>query len=891
MDRANQQKGRRGPVVLALFIATAMLLTLTSSASALTLGIGWVNPANNEPEMPIVAKSGAQAFRVVLPPTNDNDGTVRAASESGVTILANVSAEYPEGLPVGENRKIFMEKLYQEVRRYGDNGSFWTEPGNTGLPKKPITTWEIWNEPNLHGVDAAAFGKFVSEAADKIQQASIDQAAHMTTVLSGGLLAEGNVGWGKNEQPWSYTGAMAYLQTAYAEFGSNANVTGVAIHPYEINDQNFINGTNTTRIQAFEYAVSHFHTKLAELANGGPQKSMWITETGWPVGGEHQISEADQAAALRQVVNYLWANEASLNVKDLIWYNLRDLPSTDSNWANWCGLRDHAGNFRPSWTAFQEKAGVAQVIPQAPTVTTTAATSVRSSQATLNGTVNPGNLPTTYRFEYGTTTNFGSSVTGGSAGEGGSAVASSVVLKGLQPNTTYYYRIVASNAIETRSGATASFQTPNFHYSLGTSNGGGLGSWNSIISTKTRPTLVRRGDWNGDGKSDLVAFELSGSSSYRIMLGISNGSGIGPWTQIGSVTGVSGLPARAAVGDWNGDGKADLIATETTSASSYRIMLGTSNGAGLGTWGQIGSVTGVSGPPAAIGVGDWNGDGKADLIATESTSASSYRIMLGTSNGSGLGIWNNIGSVTGVSGPPAAIGVGDWNGDGKADLLAIESASASSYRIMLGTSNGAGLGTWSQIGSVTGVSGPPAAIGVGDWTGDGKADLVATESTSPSSYRIMLGTSNGSGLGTWSQIGKTEGVSGPPAGVGVGDWNSDGKADLLTTESTSSSSYRIMLGTSNGSGLGTWSQIGKTEGVSGPPAGVGVGDWNGDGKADLLALESTSPSSYRIMLGTSNGSGLGTWSKIGETSGWLSAIAVGDFTGDKKADLIAGQDE
>jgi hypothetical protein len=442
-------------------LATAFALAFVSSASALTLGVGWVNPANTEPEMPIVAKSGAEAFRVPLPPTNNNDGVVRAASENGVTIHAEVSAEYQgdPGLPSGANRTDFMNKLYQEVRSYGYSGSFWSKEGNTSLPKKYITTWEIWNEPNIHGIGAEEFGQFVSEAANTIQQASKDQAGGATTVLSGGLLSLGNTGTGLS----GYWGAAGYLHNAYTYFASNSNVTGVAIHPYEIDDATFYNGPTTTRVQAFEYAVNGFHNELAQLAkeHGTAQKSLWITETGWPVEGpEHPISQSDQANALRQVVNYLRSNEASLNVKDLLWYNLRDLSGT-STWDDFCGLRDHNGNFRQSWTAFQEKAGVAQVIPQAPEVETKPAEPVYETQATLKGWVHPHGLPTSYHFDWGATTNFGSSVPvpdGTVSSEIG--VWISAPLSGLKLATTYYYRVVATNALGTSVSGISSFRTP-----------------------------------------------------------------------------------------------------------------------------------------------------------------------------------------------------------------------------------------------------------------------------------------------------------------------------------------------------------------------------------------------------------------------------------------------
>lgn len=89
----------------------------------------------------------------------------------------------------------------------------------------------------------------------------------------------------------------------------------------------------------------------------------------------------------------------------------------------------------------------------APIPTATAATSIGTTTATLNGTVNPSGSSTSYYFEYGTSLSFGSKTSepawvgqqcfGASAGSGGSAIAKSASVIGLTPNTLYYFRLVA----------------------------------------------------------------------------------------------------------------------------------------------------------------------------------------------------------------------------------------------------------------------------------------------------------------------------------------------------------------------------------------------------------------------------------------------------------------
>ena len=96
----------------------------------------------------------------------------------------------------------------------------------------------------------------------------------------------------------------------------------------------------------------------------------------------------------------------------------------------------------------------------APAVTTGAASGVTSAGATLAGTVSPRGAPTSYRFQFGPTTAYGSQTAAVAAGAGASAQAVSAVVSGLSPSTTYHYRIVATNDLGTTNGSDATFTTP-----------------------------------------------------------------------------------------------------------------------------------------------------------------------------------------------------------------------------------------------------------------------------------------------------------------------------------------------------------------------------------------------------------------------------------------------
>ena len=94
-----------------------------------------------------------------------------------------------------------------------------------------------------------------------------------------------------------------------------------------------------------------------------------------------------------------------------------------------------------------------------PTAATVAATSVTSSSATLNGTVNPHGLATTAYFQWGTTTSYGHNTASQSIGSGTSALSVSAGITGLTAGITYHYRIVANNSSGTTYGADKTFTT------------------------------------------------------------------------------------------------------------------------------------------------------------------------------------------------------------------------------------------------------------------------------------------------------------------------------------------------------------------------------------------------------------------------------------------------
>jgi len=118
--------------------------------------------------------------------------------------------------------------------------------------------------------------------------------------------------------------------------------------------------------------------------------------------------------------------------------------------------------------------------PDLPTLTTNSATSVSSDSATLNGIVNPNGVSTTYYFEYGTTTSYGTSTTSTSAGSGTSAVSVSASISDLTSDTTYHYRLAAVNSMGTSYGDDKTFSTTIIYVESTGSCGGNIPCYTAI---------------------------------------------------------------------------------------------------------------------------------------------------------------------------------------------------------------------------------------------------------------------------------------------------------------------------------------------------------------------------------------------------------------------------
>ena len=326
------------------------------------------------------------------------------------------------------------------------------------------------------------------------------------------------------------------------------------------------------------------------------------------------------------------------------------------------------------------------------------------------------------------------------------------------------------------------------------------------------------GDFNGDNKPDLVVTNNAASSNT---LGILLGNGDGTFQAHTDIAG-GGRPLQVIVADFNNDGGLDL-AVANSIYSTITVLLGKGDG--------------TFQPPVAYATGqtsqwlvaaDFNGDGRLD-IATANYGADywsgSVSILLGSGDGT---FQSQIEYPVGVN--PFGIMAADFNHDGKRDLAVVCNNGSYGVWILLGNGDG------SFQSAVYNPSGYNPRVGhVADLNGDGNLDIAIANCIS-NNISILMGDGGGSFA---PQV--NYGAGSCPQTLAGGDFNGDEKLDLVTSNSQNNNVTLL-----KGNGDGTFqSAVGFSVGAS--PMWVAVADFNGDTAPDLV-VTNVSDNTVSVLL-------------------------------------------
>ncbi len=376
----------------------------------------------------------------------------------------------------------------------------------------------------------------------------------------------------------------------------------------------------------------------------------------------------------------------------------------------------------------------------------------------------------------------------------------------------------------------------------------------------TAPPLVVTADFNGDGKLDL-AVSNSGDDSVGILLGEGDGGFAVEVTFALGGTGATGagpLPAAMAVGDFNGDGHPDLLVAADNSNYVW-VLLGT----GTGSFGAPATFV-VGNIPDGLAVADFDGDGKADFAA-----ANYGDNTVSVLHNQGDGGFATEGTYP-VGVGPWTLAAGDLDGDGLPDLV-VTNQSGNTVSVLRNLGDG---GFAAQTTYAAGSA--PQGLAVRDFTGDGKLD-IAVANFGDGTLGLLV--NQGGGVFAYQQAAQA-GLQ--PFAMVAADFSGYGRSDLAVTDAKTGKVNLLVNQGDGGFALQALQPVGAY------PQGIAAGDFNGDGRPDV-AVANFNGNTVSVLL--NQGGLLGTGSFEAQTTFMVgsdpTAVAVGDFNGDGQLDVVS----
>jgi hypothetical protein len=342
-------------------------------------------------------------------------------------------------------------------------------------------------------------------------------------------------------------------------------------------------------------------------------------------------------------------------------------------------------------------------------------------------------------------------------------------------------------------------------------------------------------------------------------------------------------PSSFDVGDIDGDGKPDLVVTyyESDSLSIYR---------NISTDGNVKFAPPVNivteGEPTSVKIADMDGDGKPDIILIDSYN-NVLQIYLNQSI-TGSITTSSFGAPSAVSanGTLGSLTIADINGDGKPDLIVMSTSYQNEISMIQNNSTPGHLSLASYtllepIGTLT-------SLFATDIDGDGKPDIIVANGSGTVS--VFRNVSNGGTIQT-SSFATRQDIVFPfeyISQITAGDLNGDGKPDLMLVGTYSgpftqgSSTVFNLLNTST---IGNISFSSQSTNALGQGSLISLADIDGDGKPDIVICGGTDATVIRnVSTKTALSFGPNTDVNLGIAYG---SVIVADIDGDGKPDLIA----
>ena len=343
-------------------------------------------------------------------------------------------------------------------------------------------------------------------------------------------------------------------------------------------------------------------------------------------------------------------------------------------------------------------------------------------------------------------------------------------------------------------------------------------------------------------------------------------------------TGMLSNPLNVGICDINVDGKSDLVSINA-STNVVSVFRNTSLAMGSIAFATRSEFT-VGSNPNNLAIADIDGDGKQD-VATVNSGDATISILRNTSSGSFLTFIPRIDYSTEDS--SSSIAIGDLDGDARPEVVTVNPLFGS-FSVFVNASTS---GTINMIDKIDFPSTyeTPNNLTLADIDGDKKLDVILTNYNT-NIISVFRNTSTIGEVAFALQINLTVGSN--PVNVVTGDLDGDGKPEIVVSNS-SSSTVSILRNISTPGAIGFVSKVDFAIGIDFNagilPAGVMISDLDGDGKPDF-AVENNADDSLMVFKNTCT---LGTITFL-KRFGYNSALgptglAIGDVDNDGKPDL------
>ncbi len=366
-----------------------------------------------------------------------------------------------------------------------------------------------------------------------------------------------------------------------------------------------------------------------------------------------------------------------------------------------------------------------------------------------------------------------------------------------------------------------------------------------------------------------------------------------PTFNTGTFFPASGSPTDVAIADLDGDGKADLVASDQY-ANIIAILRNTNTTNTIST-SSFGTpllfTTGNS--PQRLTLGDLDGDGKQEIV-TANYNDNTVSIFRNTSTSGNIALAARVDFLTDLN--PSGVAVGDLDGDGKQDLVVVNIGS-NTVIILRNTSTGAGniafaakvtIGSFTQYGAAVA---QPSGVDLGDMDGDNKLDIVTANygGQGPSTVNaIFRNTTSTIGNITFAAPVTVSAPSGPFY-VKIADLDLDGKLDFVSSKPFSGGRFYLYRNTSSGPGNIAFAPI-VILGIGGGTQWFALSDLNKDSRPELVIQRTIA---VQVYVNNTTAPGIDTTSftyanfNASQVNG-LSGIAVGDLDGNGAPEIAAG---